>query len=174
MVPQDRPATASSAAIHAAAPPRPKASKKGRPLPPPRRSTDTWRSSRSRGGPSNHVERAIGGAGPWVERRTGLTLAESQTAAVRLALTAKVLVITGGPGVGKTTIVNSILRIPAPKGVRILTNRPRRQAHERGDRHGGADHPPTTGGRSEDRRRRVQKASARTRERRPPTACKAG
>ena len=48
---------------------------------------------------------------PWIEQRTGLALAESQTAAVRLALTAKVLVITGGPGVGKTTIVNSILRI---------------------------------------------------------------
>ena len=30
------------------------------------------------------------------------------------------MVITGGPGVGKTTIVNSILRILAAKGVRIL------------------------------------------------------
>jgi exodeoxyribonuclease V alpha subunit len=48
---------------------------------------------------------------PWIERRTGLTFAESQKAAVRLALIAKVLVITGGPGVEKTTIVNSILRI---------------------------------------------------------------
>src|SRR6266700_1029745 len=57
---------------------------------------------------------------PWIEQRTGLALAESQTAAVRLALTAKVLVITGGPGVGKTTIVNSILRILAAKGVRLL------------------------------------------------------
>ena len=57
---------------------------------------------------------------PWIEQRTGLTLAESQTAAVRLALTAKALVITGGPGVGKTTIVNSILRILAAKGVRLL------------------------------------------------------
>jgi exodeoxyribonuclease V alpha subunit len=57
---------------------------------------------------------------PWVEQRTALTLAESQTAAVRLALTAKALVITGGPGVGKTTIVNSILRILAAKGARIL------------------------------------------------------
>jgi exodeoxyribonuclease V alpha subunit len=34
---------------------------------------------------------------PWVELRTNLTLAESQKTAVRLALTAKVLVITGGP-----------------------------------------------------------------------------
>ena len=37
-----------------------------------------------------------------------------------MALTAKALVITGGPGVGKTTIVNSILKILAAKGVRLL------------------------------------------------------
>ena len=40
---------------------------------------------------------------PCIERRTGLSLAESQIAAIRLALLSKVLVITGGPGVGKTT-----------------------------------------------------------------------
>jgi exodeoxyribonuclease V alpha subunit len=57
---------------------------------------------------------------PWIEQRTGLTLAESQKAAVRLALIAKALVITGGPGVGKTTIVNSILRILAAKGAKLL------------------------------------------------------
>ena len=45
---------------------------------------------------------------PWIEQKTGLSLAESQVAALRLALISKVLVITGGPGVGKTTIVNSI------------------------------------------------------------------
>jgi AAA domain len=50
---------------------------------------------------------------PWIEQKTGLSLAESQVAAIRLALLSKVLVITGGPGVGKTTIVNSILRILA-------------------------------------------------------------
>jgi exodeoxyribonuclease V alpha subunit len=37
-----------------------------------------------------------------------------------LALTAKALVITGGPGVGKTTIVNSTFKILAAKGVRLL------------------------------------------------------
>ena len=42
---------------------------------------------------------------PWVERHIGFALAESQVAAIRLALKSKVLVITGGPGVGKTTIV---------------------------------------------------------------------
>ena len=48
---------------------------------------------------------------PWIEKRSGLQLADSQRAAIRLALTAKALVITGGPGVGKTTIVNSILKL---------------------------------------------------------------
>ena len=61
---------------------------------------------------------------PWIERRTGLTLAESQKEAVRLALVSKALVITGGPGVGKTTIVNSILRILAAKGASILLTAP--------------------------------------------------
>ena len=62
---------------------------------------------------------------PWVEKRSGLQLADSQRAAIRLALTAKALVITGGPGVGKTTIVNSILRILGAKGVRLLLAPPR-------------------------------------------------
>jgi exodeoxyribonuclease V alpha subunit len=57
---------------------------------------------------------------PWIERRTGLRLAESQKAAVAIALGSKVLVITGGPGVGKTTIVNAILRILAAKDVKLL------------------------------------------------------
>ena len=68
---------------------------------------------------------------PWIEQRTGLTLAENQNAAVRLALEAKVLVITGGPGVGKTTIVNSILRILAAKGVPILLCAPTGRAAKR-------------------------------------------
>ena len=60
-------------------------------------------------------ERAV----PWIEQRTGLSLAASQVAAVRLALASKVLVVTGGPGVGKTTIVNAILRILDAKQVVI-------------------------------------------------------
>jgi exodeoxyribonuclease V alpha subunit len=39
---------------------------------------------------------------PWVEQRIGLTLAASQREAVARALKSKLLVITGGPGVGKT------------------------------------------------------------------------
>ena len=60
-----------------------------------------------------------GRALPWVERRLGLTLAPSQAEAVRTALRSKVMVITGGPGVGKTTIVNAILQILLAKGIEI-------------------------------------------------------
>jgi ATP-dependent exoDNAse (exonuclease V) alpha subunit len=68
---------------------------------------------------------------PWVEKRISLALAESQVAAIRLALMAKVLVMTGGPGVGKTTIVNAILRIFAAKGIRLLLCAPTGRAAKR-------------------------------------------
>ena len=68
---------------------------------------------------------------PWVERKTGLSLAASQVAAIRLALISKVLVITGGPGVGKTTIVNAILRILDAKGVNLLLCAPTGRAAKR-------------------------------------------
>src|ERR1700686_1000802 len=68
---------------------------------------------------------------PWIEQKTGLSLAESQVAAIRLALLSKVLVITGGPGVGKTTIVNSILRILAAKGGTLLLCAPTGRAAKR-------------------------------------------
>lgn len=68
---------------------------------------------------------------PWIEQKTGLALAERQSEAIRLALLTKVLVITGGPGVGKTTIVNSILRILAAKGVKMLLCAPTGRAAKR-------------------------------------------
>jgi exodeoxyribonuclease V alpha subunit len=60
-----------------------------------------------------------------------LTLAEIQRAAVETALASKVLVVTGGPGVGKTTIVNAILRILSAKGVRLLLCAPTGRAAKR-------------------------------------------
>jgi exodeoxyribonuclease V alpha subunit len=68
---------------------------------------------------------------PWIEQHTGLTLADSQAEAVRLALMAKTVVITGGPGVGKTTIVNTILGVLAAKGVTIALCAPTGRAAKR-------------------------------------------
>ena len=97
---------------------------------------------------------------PWVEKRSGLQLADSQRAAIRLALMAKALVITGGPGVGKTTIVNSILKISRGQRRAIIALRPhgpRGEAHDRSDGRRGQDDPPAPGGRSQERRFQTQR-----------------
>lgn len=56
---------------------------------------------------------------PWVEKNTGITLSQSQKNAISLALSEKISIITGGPGVGKTTIINSILKILKAKKLKI-------------------------------------------------------
>lgn len=67
----------------------------------------------------------------WCETKTGKHLAESQRRAVREALVQRVLIITGGPGVGKTTIVNSILAILRAKRVRVRLAAPTGRAAQR-------------------------------------------
>jgi exodeoxyribonuclease V alpha subunit len=67
----------------------------------------------------------------WVEQRLGLQLAASQQEAVQQALSSKVLVITGGPGVGKTTLINAILQILAAKKLRIQLCAPTGRAAKR-------------------------------------------
>ena len=54
----------------------------------------------------------------WVEKRLKVTLAPSQRAAVEACLRSRVTVITGGPGVGKTTLVNAVLQILDTRNVR--------------------------------------------------------
>ena len=68
---------------------------------------------------------------PWVEKRTKLALADSQIEAIRVALVSKVVVITGGPGVGKTTLVNSILKILGAKTAAIALCAPTGRAAKR-------------------------------------------
>ena len=68
---------------------------------------------------------------PWVEARTGKTLSDSQRLAVRLMISSKVTVMTGGPGVGKTSTLNSILRILVAKGVKVALAAPTGRAAKR-------------------------------------------
>ena len=67
----------------------------------------------------------------WVEIKTGKTLAASQREAVKMVLRSKVAVVTGGPGVGKTTLLDAILRILAVKGTKLLLAAPTGRAAKR-------------------------------------------
>jgi exodeoxyribonuclease V alpha subunit len=67
----------------------------------------------------------------WCEQRTERTLAPSQREALKTVLTNRAAIITGGPGVGKTTLVNSILMILRAKGVKCLLCAPTGRAAKR-------------------------------------------
>jgi len=67
----------------------------------------------------------------WVEQKTGLVLSVSQREAVAKAINSKVAIITGGPGVGKTTVVNAILRIVLAKGAQVRLCAPTGRAAKR-------------------------------------------
>lgn len=67
----------------------------------------------------------------WVQKQLAITLVARQIEAVRCALKDKVMVITGGPGTGKTTIINAVLRIFAKLGVRIMLAAPTGRAAKR-------------------------------------------
>jgi exodeoxyribonuclease V alpha subunit len=67
----------------------------------------------------------------WVEKRRGISLAPSQREALKLALDSKIAVITGGPGVGKTTIVAALLDIVEAKGARARLAAPTGRAAKR-------------------------------------------
>jgi exodeoxyribonuclease V alpha subunit len=67
----------------------------------------------------------------WLRRRTGTALAPEQEAAVRLALTEKVAVLTGGPGCGKSFTVRSIVALAAAKNAKIVLAAPTGRAAKR-------------------------------------------
>lgn len=66
-----------------------------------------------------------------VEKRVGLTLNEGQREAVRMALSQRLCVITGGPGTGKTTIVRVLLAAATMRMERWLLAAPTGRAARR-------------------------------------------
>lgn len=81
--------------------------------------------------PSNirpiHPEKAI----EWVQQKLNIELAQRQEEAILLAASSKVLIITGGPGTGKTTLITAVLRIFQQLKLRILLAAPTGRAAKR-------------------------------------------
>ncbi|MDE0214667.1 MAG: AAA family ATPase, partial [Deltaproteobacteria bacterium] len=105
---------------------------------------------RAEAGVAGHLRRLLRGAPPWgkadgaraipwVEQATGLSLSESQRRAVETVLDGKVTVLTGGPGVGKTTIVNSILKLVEARRAQVLLCAPTGRAAKRLSESAGAE-----------------------------------
>lgn len=67
----------------------------------------------------------------WGQQRIGLTLTETQQQAVRMAITQKVSVLTGGPGTGKTTILKAVLAILEALKLRVVLAAPTGRAAKR-------------------------------------------
>ena len=67
----------------------------------------------------------------WLRGRTGASLAPEQADAVRLALTSRVAVLTGGPGCGKSFTVRSVVELARAKGARIVLAAPTGRAAKR-------------------------------------------
>jgi exodeoxyribonuclease V alpha subunit len=83
--------------------------------------------TQSSGHPPIDFEKALA----WVQEKTGKELSPSQTEALRQVLGTRVAVITGGPGVGKTTLLDSLLKILAAKKVRFQLCAPTGRAAKR-------------------------------------------
>ena len=73
------------------------------------------------------VDKAI----PWAESQMHIQLATMQTEALRTALTEKVSIITGGPGVGKTTIIRALVDILKKRGIPVTLAAPTGRASKR-------------------------------------------
>jgi len=70
-------------------------------------------------------------AASWVQEQLSIDLAENQVQALRSASENKIMVITGGPGTGKTTIINALLKIFSGLKVRIMLAAPTGRAAKR-------------------------------------------
>ncbi|HJX33967.1 MAG TPA: AAA family ATPase, partial [Desulfatiglandales bacterium] len=66
-----------------------------------------------------------------VQKKIRLDFAQKQIEAIKAAISDKVMVITGGPGTGKTTIINAVIKIYEEIGARILLAAPTGRASKR-------------------------------------------
>lgn len=83
------------------------------------------------GQPSNYPPINFEQALTWVQKKTEKELSSSQISALRTVLNTRIAIITGGPGVGKTTLLDSLLRILAAKNVRFQLCAPTGRAAKR-------------------------------------------
>jgi exodeoxyribonuclease V alpha subunit len=67
----------------------------------------------------------------WVQKQLAITMANNQLEAIKCAIENKVMVITGGPGTGKTTIINAILKIFLKLNAKIMLAAPTGRAAKR-------------------------------------------
>ncbi len=67
----------------------------------------------------------------WVEGTRGISFSLRQLEAVRASLEQKMLVITGGPGTGKTTIIKGIIAVAGKTGQKVLLAAPTGRAAKR-------------------------------------------
>jgi len=73
----------------------------------------------------------------WVQERMDIVLAEKQLEALRTALESKLMVVTGGPGTGKTTIIRALLAVLERAGLKFLLAAPTGRAAKRMQEAGG-------------------------------------
>ena len=67
----------------------------------------------------------------WVQQQLAITLATNQLEAIRSSVESKIMVITGGPGTGKTTIIHAILKIFSKLKIRMMLAAPTGRAAKR-------------------------------------------
>ncbi|MDR0351782.1 MAG: ATP-dependent RecD-like DNA helicase [Puniceicoccales bacterium] len=83
--------------------------------------------SKAKSLPNIDVEKAI----LWAQNREGFVFAKKQVDALKMALTSKLSIITGGPGTGKTTILRALVEILGTKNAKVLLASPTGRAAQR-------------------------------------------
>jgi exodeoxyribonuclease V alpha subunit len=77
--------------------------------------------------PEINFEKALG----WLQKKTEIRFAPGQVEAIKTAASSKLMIITGGPGTGKTTVINAIIKIYKELGAKIQLSAPTGRAAKR-------------------------------------------